>query len=152
MCFTRGEKWRETCSVFKSDIECWYDLCQVTLATDHYLAFLWCSFIIMALFPVEKQYWKKRWENFDFYWELTIVDFTHKYHSVPKMWERKLGVTLLNKICFTYNTQKIWTTWMIAKFTDANLGKISAQPHTSLYIHIWGFIIQCITSKMYMHN
>ena len=33
-----------------------------------------------------------------------------------------------------------------------NKGKISAQPHTSLYIHIWGFIIQCITSKMYMHN
>ena len=32
------------------------------------------------------------------------------------------------------------------------MGKISAQPHTSLYIHIWGFIIQCITSKMYMHN
>ena len=31
-------------------------------------------------------------------------------------------------------------------------GKISAQPHTSLCIHIWGFIIQCITSKMYMHN
>ena len=31
-------------------------------------------------------------------------------------------------------------------------GKISAQPHTSLYIYIWGFIIQCITSKMYMHN
>ena len=31
-------------------------------------------------------------------------------------------------------------------------GKISAQPHTSLYIHIWGFIIQCITSKMYMNN
>ena len=34
----------------------------------------------------------------------------------------------------------------------ASRGKISAQPHTSLYIHIWGFIIQCITSKMYMHN
>ena len=35
---------------------------------------------------------------------------------------------------------------------STELGKISAQPHTSLYIHIWGFIIQCITSKMYMHN
>ena len=35
---------------------------------------------------------------------------------------------------------------------DPKRGKISAQPHTSLYIHIWGFIIQCITSKMYMHN
>ena len=37
-------------------------------------------------------------------------------------------------------------------YYDAKLGKISAQPHTSLYIHIWGFIIQCITSKVYMHN
>ena len=31
-------------------------------------------------------------------------------------------------------------------------GKISAQPHTSSCIHIWGFIIQCKTNKMCMHN
>ena len=48
-------------------------------------------------------------------------------------------------VCFTegtLNDQQI----------GKHMGKISAQPHTSLYIHIWGFIIQCITSKMCMHN
>ena len=37
-------------------------------------------------------------------------------------------------------------------FGKLNEGEISAQPHTSLCIHIWGFIIQCITNKMCMHN
>ena len=32
------------------------------------------------------------------------------------------------------------------------LGKISVQHHTSLCIHAWSFIIQCITNKMCMHN
>ena len=35
---------------------------------------------------------------------------------------------------------------------NAEKGKISAQPHTSSCIYIWGFIIQFITNKMCMHN
>ena len=31
-------------------------------------------------------------------------------------------------------------------------GIISAQSHTSLCIHTWGFITHCITNKMCMHN
>ena len=52
--------------------------------------------------------------------------------------------------CFTLRTEPYPVNNFF--FGKLNEGEISAQPHTSLCIHIWGFIIQCITNKMCMHN
>ena len=97
-----------------------------------------------------------------FYSKIDAFDYDHEAGAISNrrtavQIDPALGVSL-QIMCHALREKclKIWDRKMflclVVTFLQRKKGKISAQPHTSLCIHIWGFIIQCITSKMYMHN